>query len=955
MADSSTFLDDIIIDLNKKKVDWKHTTLVFPNKRAGLFFRKYLSEHLKEPSLSPKIDSLEEFVLHFSDSVLSGQLGLVFDLFEVYRKINPGAESFDRFYYWGEMLLRDFEDIDQHLVDPRQIFRGVKDQKELEENFRFLDSGHIKVIQSFWSSFLPKTSDQQIQFLRLWEVLYQVYSEFKEKLKERNEGYKGMLYREVLSFLDLKVKTWNKGKLVFAGFNALTKVEKEIIKYFVNQEQASLYWDYDDYYLNDNLQEAGEFLRTYKADSSCAKSFGDQPRDYFLKTTKEFKSVGVPLRIGQAKVTGKLLAGEEGLNDEKTVVVLADEGMLFPVLNSVPPSVADINVTMGFPLKHTPLYSLLQALLELQQNLRPGKDDTTYFYYRHVLSLLRHPYIIEAYSEEVKEIGDKIETFNKVHVGSEWLKDHHPFFGEIFIAIDEKTLPSYVETILVKIVDQDTDSLEKEYIHHFLQQLRRLSDLVADRKVKLKMSIFLKLFRQIMQNLKLPFSGEPLKGLQIMGILETRNLDFENVIILSMNEGSWPHENRSSSFIPYNIRKAFELPTFDQQESIYAYLFYRLMQRAKRVWFMYNTEEDFNLKGEISRYVRQLELESGYEVQHQLLTLPVNIVPPQPITIKKNSTVMEELKQYTTSAENPKRLITPSALNIYLDCRLKFYFRYITKLYKPEEVKEEIDPGSFGNILHLTMELLYKNFTEEKGHNHIKEEDITELRKQLPDIVAHAFRKHYGLISDQDFKFEGRNIIARSIILKFANAILDKDTVYAPFDVIGLEVGEREGFVLELPVGLNTTVALKGTIDRVDLKDNVIRVIDYKTGKDEKKAGDLASLFDRDDKKRNKAAMQVLYYALIFYHRYPEMDYAIMPGIFNSRELFSDEFDVKIKMANDKGGYSQIWDARPLLQEFESELSGLLREIFDQTEDFGQTEDVKKCRWCPYKGICHRG
>ncbi len=954
MPDQPTFLEDIILDLEKKKVDWKNTTLVFPNKRAGLFFRKYLAQHLKETSLSPKVYSLEEFVLHFSDSVQADQLSLIFDLFEVYRKINPRAESFDRFYYWGEMLLKDFEDIDQHLVDPRQIFRGVKDQKELEENFRFLDPEHIKVIQSFWSSFLPKASDQQIQFLRLWEVLYQVYQEFRDKLKGRNEGYKGMLYREVLSFLDLKVKVWEKGDLVFAGFNALTKVEEELIKYFVREKKARLYWDYDDYYLNGELQEAGTYLRKYKADLHLGKSFSEQPLDNFLKTSKEFKSIGVPLRIGQAKVTGKLLTEEEGLNDERTVVVLADEGMLFPVLNSVPPSVQDINVTMGFPLKHTPLYSLLQALLELQQNLRPGKDGKTYFYYRHVLSLLRHPYIIEAYSEEVKAIGDKIEKYNKVYVGSDWLQEYHTFFGEIFVVVDEKTLPAYVEGILVKIVDQDTDSLEKEYIHHFLRQLRRLSDLVIGREVKLEMSIFLKLFRQIMQSLRLPFSGEPLRGLQIMGILETRNLDFENVIILSMNEGSWPQENRSSSFIPYNIRKAFELPTYDQQESIYAYLFYRLMQRSKRVWFMYNTEEDFNLKGEISRYVRQLELESGYQVEHQLLTLPVNIVPPQPITIKKTEEVMAGLSRYTTSTENTKRL-TPSALNIYLDCRLKFYFRYIINLYEPEEVKEEIDPGSFGNILHLTMELLYGNFTEEKGHNHVTKEDIGELRKQLPEIVAHAFRKHYGLISDQDFKFEGRNIIARSIIMKFANAILDKDTVYAPFDVIGLEAGEREGFALELPVDLKTTVALKGIIDRVDLKDGVVRVIDYKTGRDEKKAEDLASLFDRDDKKRNKAAMQVLYYALMFHRGYPEMDYPIMPGIFNSRELFSDEFDVKIKMVNEKGRYSQVWDARPLLQEFESELSGLLREIFDPSVDFDQTEDVKKCRWCPYKGICHRG
>ena len=517
MPETVTFLEEIILDLKKKKVDWGKTTIVFPNKRAGLFFRKYLAQHISRPSISPKIYSLEEFVLHFSDSVMADQLSLVFDLFEVYKKINPKAESFDRFFYWGEMLLRDFEDIDQHLIDPKQIFRGVKDQKELEENFRFLDPEHVKVIQSFWSSFLPKASNQQIQFLRLWEVLYQVYTVFREKLRARNEGYRGMLYREVLSFLDLKVKKWERGDLVFAGFNALTKVEEELISFFIKEHKAKVFWDYDDYYLKDNRQEAGEFLRRYRDDSILGQTFKPEGVSNFKTTPKTIKTIGVPLKIGQAKITGKLLLEEEGLTDEKTVVVMADEGMLFPVLNSIPPVVDSINVTMGFPLRHTPLYSLLQALLELQQNLRSGKDGKVYFYYRHVLSLLRHPYIIDLYSEEVKAIGDKIEKFNKVYVGADWLSEHHAFFGEIFIEIDELGLPSYVEEILLKLIDEGEESLEKEYIHHFLRQLRRLSDLVISREVNLEMAVFLKLFRQIMQTLRLPFSGEPLKGLQVMG------------------------------------------------------------------------------------------------------------------------------------------------------------------------------------------------------------------------------------------------------------------------------------------------------------------------------------------------------------------------------------------------------------------------------------------------------
>ncbi|MEQ9425198.1 MAG: PD-(D/E)XK nuclease family protein [Cyclobacteriaceae bacterium] len=946
------FLQSIIHTLEKSKVKWAQTTLVFPNKRAGLFFRRYLLQELKTSTISPKIYSLEEFILGFSNSQLADSLSLNFDLFEVYRKLNPQAESFDKFHYWGEMLLRDFEDIDQHLVDPKQIFKGVKDQKELEDNFRFLDPEHLKIIQSFWASFLPKASGQQVQFLRLWEILQKVYDEFKVKLKSRNEGYRGMLYREVLTLLEMKTKRWENGKLVFAGFNALTQVEEKIIEYFIKEAKAEIFWDLDPYYLNDDKQEAGFFLRKYRELAAFKDSFSVSEQSCITGNDKEVTTIGVPLKIGQAKVAGKLVAEEQGLNDEKTVVVLADEGLLFPLLNSIPYNVSSVNVTMGFPLKNTPLYSLLQSLLELQQNVRENKDGTLYFYYQHVLAVLRHPYIIESYPEPVKQIGDLIEKYNKVYVGASWLIEFEQFFERIFIAVNEATLAPYIEDLLTALV-KEGNSLENEYIHQFLKQARRLSDLVNSREIKLDLDVFLRLFRQIIQSTRLPFSGEPLKGLQVMGILETRNLDFDNVIVLSMNEGSWPADTRSSSFIPYNIRKAFELPTFDQQESIYAYLFYRLMQRSKRVWFLYNTEEDFNMNGEISRYVRQLEAESGLKINHQLLNIPVKVSPAEPIIIKKDEKVLNELKQFTMQIEKPRRL-TPSALNIYLDCRLKFYFRYITKMYEPEEVKEEIDPGSFGNILHLTMELLYGNYTEETGQNTVTSDNIVELRKQLPEVVEHAFRKHYGLVSEQDFKFEGRNIIARAIILKFANAILDKDTAYAPFDVIGLEAGEREGFSLELPIDLNTTVALKGIIDRIDLKDDVVRVIDYKTGKDEKKGEDIHSLFDRDDKKRNKAVMQVLYYALMFQNGYPEMNQPITPGIYNSRELFSEEFDLKLKMLNEKGRYSQVWDARPLLPEFESELSGLLREIFDPTIDFDQTDDVKKCRWCPYKGICHR-
>ncbi len=922
--------------------------IVFPNRRAGLFFQSYLSKLASKPIWSPTIFSMEDFVSSLTDKTLADQITLVFELYRSFSRFQSKEEGFDKFYYWGEMLLRDFDDVDKYMVNAEHLFKGVKSQKELDEAFFFMDEDNKKILQEFWANFLPDASPNQNNFLKTWEVLHQVYADFKQRLERNKIGYSGSLYRTVAE--NIGDCTPGEYQVIFTGFNALTKTEEIIIKHYVDQHKAEVYWDYDQYYFGDKFQEAGSFLRQYASDKVLGKTFPRTGPENFRKD-KDIHAIGVSLEIGQAKATGELLnnyAKELHFRPERTVVVLPHEHMLFPVLNSIPQNIEDLNVTMGYPLRDSPLYGLLESVISLQDTSRLEQNHFVLFYHKPVLEILAHPYLFQAYPDAVNEIMVDVKKRNKVVIYKEELATEIALINQIFQKIEPKDLLEYLLGIVRSLFRYTNEilGLEKEFLYQFHQSLERLKEILLLQDTAIDLKTFTKLFRQVCRSQSIPFTGEPLRGLQIMGVLETRNLDFDNVIILSMNEGSFPAEIKKGSFIPYNIRRAFDLPTYQHQDAIYAYLFYRLIQRAKNVHFLYNTHAEFGLSGEISRFVSQLEVESGIPVKKHVLSNPVKVTSPESVGVEKTPEIERILADFLAGG---RRRLTPSALNTYLDCRLRFYYRYVLKYYEEDDVQEEIDPAMFGNILHKAMEELYKDARKKKKSNIIEPMDFFMLEGSITGALQAAFKDYYHLSKHQKFKIEGRNIVIWEIMEDFMKSVLKHDQTYAPFEVVSLEGSSRDGYKMDFDLDDGRKVGLKGIIDRIDKKEGKVRVLDYKSGSDKKEFASLEKLFDRSEKRRNKAAFQTFYYGMLYANLHGE-DLPIKPGIYNMLELFKPDFDISI--TEKKAG--TIEDMRSYLATYKGHLKGLLEEIFAEDTVFDQTDDLKKCGYCEFSVLCKR-
>ena len=506
--------------------------------------------------------------------------------------------------------------------------------------------------------------------------------------------------------------------------------------------------------------------------------------------------------------------------------------------------------------------------------------------------------------------------------------------------------------------DAEKSGLELEFISSFYEQIDRLQVLVGERTFQMSYDFLIKLFRRMSRSLKVPFTGDPLGGPQVMGVLETRNLDFDNVIILNMNEDAWPAPPRRGSFVPYNIRKAFDLPVYEHQDAIYAYLFYRLLQRARSVHVFYNMVAEFNINGELSRLVQQLDFESSHTITRKVLANPIKVNPPLPISIDKNELVMQKLSRFLVDKEKWTPRLTPSALDTYLYCGLRFYFKYVEELYEPDELREELDPMVFGNILHDTMEILYAQFIKKQKRDVIEPNDFFWLEGGVDGAINKAFMQHYQVKNEKKFKLEGRNIIAGEIIRKTAIKILKLDQQYAPFRILGLETSTRGGYSVDYPItveGTEQVVGLKGKIDRIDLKQGVVRVIDYKTGKDTKEFSSVHSLVDRENDKRNKAVFQVFFYCYLVRQTQDKTYDRLEPGLYNSRDLFDEAFSWRITQREPKTPPTEVLDFDQYQDEFEEILTQVLLEIWDKNLQFKQVEDEKKCKFCPYKEICGRG
>ena len=932
---------------------------VFPNRRTGLFFQKYLSEVADTPLFSPTILTINDLFIQLSGKQSADRISMLFTLYDIYIRQSGSTETFDEFLYWGEMLLNDFDDIDKYMANARMLFSNVTDLREIENDFDFLSDEQIAAIRSFWSSFYPRgdTPNQQ-QFLAVWQVLYDLYEEFRATLAAGGKGYEGMIFREVVESMergespDLPYE-----RIVFVGLNALSVSEERFLAQLQKREIADFYWDYVSDKVTDPDNKASYFVsRNLKSFPSSMKL----PPEEKVKT--EIEVIGIPSGIGQAKHVYTLLSDwckEAEMSSEealRTAVILPDEHLLIPVLNAIPEQIRRINVTMGYPLAGTPVASLIEYILALQKNVR-YIDRNPLFYFRDVLPVLNHRYILSTSPEIISSLVKEITENNKIYISHTEL-EKTPLLEILFTPVTGvEAFSDYLIKVLEELnkvmsalsdeEEEDatlrTNDLEQEFIFHYFTTVNRMKEVMKDARIEMKIDTFFRLLKRVTDTITIPFHGEPLSGLQIMGVLETRALDFGRLIILSMNEGIFPQRKAANSFIPYNLRRGFGLPTYEHQDSVWAYHFYRLIERASHVSLLYDTRSNGLQTGEVSRFVHQLHYHYEVPMRDKLVVYNVSSSKTPPLAVPKREDIMRRLDAYRKGGS---KAISASAINTYLDCPLKFYFSVVEGIREEEEVSETIESDVFGSILHKVMEELYKPFQGKM----VTVDLLKAIRKDtalLTGAIARAFASEF-------FKTEvvrsltGQNYLIGEMIRKYVEKILERDGKLTPF--VYIESERKINGLISLSD--HSEIRLKGFIDRVDEVLDAIRIIDYKSGSGTTTFSSIESLFNKEEKDRAKAVMQVFMYCWMYAHFTENKGKTIQPGIYYVRSLFSDPFDPSVYHRIERGKSEKVEDFSGYAQAFEEGLRGCLDEIFNPEIPFTQTPTGKACSYCPFKGIC---
>lgn len=937
---------------------------VFPNRRAGLFFQKYLSEISERPLFSPSILTINDLFMQLSGKHPADKIQMLFRLYELYKQRSGSSESFDEFIYWGEMLLNDFDDIDKYMVDARMLFRNVSDLKSLDDDFNYLSPEQVQAIRSFWSSFYPKgDSPNQQHFLELWEILYDLYAGLRTSLAKDGCGYDGMIFREVVEQLEKEPMSDSPfDQVVFVGLNALSVSEERLLLALQKKGVADFYWDYVGPWVTDPDNKASFFLeRNLRLFPSRMQLPATEP------VQAEIRVMGVPSAIGQAKQVYPILqalADKQQLTDEsalRTAIVLPDEHLLVPVLNAIPEAIQHINVTMGYPLAGTPVAALMEYILTLQKNIR-YIDRVPVFYFRDVLPILNHQYVMAAAPEEVSQLVKDMTAGNRIYVhaadlnrhellsilftpvqNTEELSDYLIHVLEALNACLRNNRPNPDDEEMISNSTQTTADIEQEFIFHYFATVNRMKEVMREAKIEMRLDTYFRLLKRMTDLITIPFEGEPLSGLQVMGVLETRALDFDRLIILSMNEGIFPLKKAANSFIPYNLRRGFGLPTYEHQDSVWAYHFYRLIRRAKQVTLLYDTRTTGLQTGEVSRFVHQLRYHYQYPLIDELVVYDVASSAVPPISVQKTAEVEKLLSDFLSGGP---RALSASAINTYLDCPLKFYFSVLEQIQEEDEITETVERDVFGSILHKVMEDLYVPF---KGKL-VTADLLKLLRKDQPLLtgtIARAFAELF-FKSPVVRPLEGENFLTGEMIRKYAEKILEQDARFTPFHYIESEKKVRATITLSD----KRVVQLKGFIDRVDSLDRVLRIVDYKTGSGKLEFESVEGLFDKEAKDRPKAVMQVFLYAWM-YQQLPEYTgMPIQPAIYYLRTLFKRSFDPVVEQKKGRGKADKVNSFQDFASDFEDKLRQCLDEIFNLDIPFTQTETGKACAYCSFRGLC---
>ena len=953
---------------------------VFPNRRSMVFFRKYLAEAVASdengvPVVMPRMTTINDLFFEAAGVKPADRVRLLLDLYDCYALLNPRAEPLDEFVFWGDVILADFNDVDKYLVDPQQLFANVADYKQIQDTFSYLTETQRKAIERFVSHFNdlsgkltvnlePDSPDVKGRFLQIWNILYPLYEDFNAALKRKGVAYEGKVYKE----LALKVRNGSVADIfrqtdddaatyVFVGLNALNECERLLLRKLRDASMAEYCWDWSGDMIRDERNRSSLFMK---------ENVVEFPQAFELEETgvPEVNVLSVASSAGQAKMLPEILASVDD-PQRNCAVVLPDENLLVPVLNSIPPHIRDINVTMGLPMSGSLIYSLMSDVSDVQLHVA-RRNGQWMFYHKHVWDLFSNELFRKAADEETLKIMAKVRKDARYYIPLDELCGT-PLTDAVFKVVIEDpkardgarihAFAEYLKGVIKAVAPAVSGNVnlyvEAEFAKEYYRGVTMLQDSLGGKDGTRDMlpQTYVRLLSRLLGPVSVPFRGEPLKGLQVMGPLEMRALDFDTLIIMSANEGVFPRRNVSSSFIPPELRKGFGLPTYEYQDAIWAYYFYRMISRAGKVWMLVDSRTEGLKSGEESRYIKQLEYHFGLHLNRYVLKYD-DMSIGHLNDIAKTEEDIETIRNVELSA---------TTLQNYLACPAKFYYGTVRRLKAEDEVAESLDYGMFGTVYHDTMRSLYTSeeamaedfFFGHKGEG-LLEHKLTHVTRQYikkwlgrEDDIR---RKVKALIADQinALDISGRNLVVTDVIVRYVMKTLQRDLELLEaqgsesFEILGREIKVQGQFH-----GLR----FKGYIDRLDsLAPGQARVVDYKTGKvldddvdihDGNAEAIAESIFARDIKERPKIALQFFIYDLLLKGRDEISGRQICNSVYSTSRLFKEP-PVTVPLN------AKFFDA------VSERLEGLIDEMCDPGVGFRRTEDEKVCTYCDFKTICGR-
>lgn len=932
--------------------DTEHLCIVLPNKRGALYLKQHLAKTFQKTIWLPTIISAEELVAELSGLQQADSIDLICYLYAVYTHVlKEKAEPFEAFAKWGTLMLQDFNEADRYLVDTDSLYQNLKEIKEIEN----------------WSLSADSLTPTQQDYVNFMHQMGSIYHEFARVLLQKKQAYQGLMYRKAVENYKNSEYVNQYSKILVCGFNALNKAETLIFSDLVKEKKATIIYDADKYYVENESYEAGLFLR--KNFSNTWLDTKNYIGNYFNEIPKHIDIVAVPKQMGQAQVVSHQLHEwiKQGKSLNKTAVVLADESLLFPILNQLPQEVKHVNITMEYPLRLSPIYDLIDNLINLHQSTQKANASSSY-YFADIFKILQNSLFKKYYKSFnpsvplqsiIQKIIDKNYVWLNTKVLAELFDDNYQYIDNLFNtwSNSEQGIASMSHIINVFNVSENEDlqlsSTEKEYLHVFTKYFNRLQSLIQTHHYLDSLLTLKSLYKQIIGSASVPFIGEPLQGLQIMGVLETRTLDFENIILLGVNEGVLPSGKSTNSFIPNDLKRYHGMPLYGDKDAIYAYHFYRLLQRASNILITYNTEHSVLGSGEKSRFITQLQFElqkynKVHVITEQMLsgdTLPAS--SRNTISISKTDLNLAPII-YKITSDNQYGGLSPSALITYKDCALRFFLRYGVGIKETEDVEESAEANTQGSILHESLEMLYKPFIGKV----LNEGNIKECLSKTEESVNLIFQNYF---SQRESQF-GKNFLQRKVLYEYVNKLLNNDLRLIQhskktnelLSLIDLERSLTASIIISVK-GIDTTIYLKGSADRIDRLGDKIRIIDYKSSvkeSDKFKFSNFEDLFT--DSQYNKMLQLFMYAWLVVKNNLAKPE-ELQPCIIPFKK-FEDQ--PKFIMEDVKGGGILNFTAQ-LLNEFEDHLKQKVTEIIASDIPFNQTDDENKCEYCAYASVCN--